>query len=222
MLALSCLGLLVAGCQAGLMPAPEAQLVPNRRHAAVAESHGVRIVAETDAWHGSPSDLEGLVVPLLVTIENLGPVPVRLRYDAFTLVGADGRRYPARSPFDIRGVVSEPVPYGAYPDWGDAPYLGPYHPGWWAGGPWPRSWYYDRYWPYYYSYPPYRRVALPTPDMVQTALPERVLQPGERVTGFLFFDGVPTRVPRADFVADLVDARTAAPFGTVAIPFVMG
>jgi hypothetical protein len=219
---------LVAGCQAGLTPAPDARLVPNRTQAAFAESHGVRIVAEADAWYGSPSDLEGLILPLLVTVENRGSVPIRLRYAGFTLVAADGRRYRALSPFDIRGAVSEPLPYGAYPDWGDAPYLGPYYPGWRPGGPFPRRWYYDRYWDRYAygyyppPYPAYRRVPLPTPDMIQAALPERVVQPGERVTGFLFFEGVPARVSRVDFVADLIDARTSAPLGTVSIPFVTG
>jgi hypothetical protein len=200
-------------------------VLPGRRAAAVAQSDGVRIVAEPGAWWGEPRDLEGLIMPLLVTIENTGSTPLRLRYDAFALLAPDGRRYAALPPYDIRGEMTEAIdppfspyhPYYApggrfrpgpplrrhYPGW--APYRGPF-----AYDPW----YYDRH------YPAFRRVLLPTTDMVQMALPEGVLEPGGRVTGFLYFEGVPSRVPRIVFTAALVDARTSAAVGTVTIPFV--
>jgi hypothetical protein len=44
--------------------------------------------------------------------------------------------------------------------------------------------------PFYYDsfHPAMKRVSLPTGDMVQKALPEGVLEPGGRITGFLYLE----------------------------------
>jgi hypothetical protein len=56
--------------------------------------------------------------------------------------------------------------------------------------------------------------------MIVKALPEGVLEPGGRVTGFVYFEEVED-VPRVRFVAQLVNASTGARFGTLTIPFVV-
>jgi hypothetical protein len=95
-----------------------------------------------------------------------------------------------------------------------APYLAAYYP-WspaFAGSFVSDRWYYDRY------RPVFRRVELPTGDMVPKALPEGVVDPGGRASGFLYFEEVGD-VERADFIARLVDASTGARLGSVSIAF---
>ena len=62
---------------------------------------------------------------------------------------------------------------------------------------------------------------LPTGDMVQMALPERVLEPGARAEGFLYFDRVDRKAKRVDFTARLVNATSGDQIGTITIPFVV-
>lgn len=210
----------VAGCVARLAPAPEAVLAPGRPDGAVAEVAGVRIVARPNAWHGFPEDLVREVTPILVTIENGSAAPLRVRYEDFALEAPAGGRFAAVSPFDITGTMTDVVPaasigprfstsfglaYGFGPRFGWHPFL------------------YDPY-PYYYDpfYEPYfrRQIALPTGDMVQMALPENVIEPGTRATGFLYFPRL-RDVERVTFRAPLVHARTGEPIGVASIPFVV-
>lgn len=209
---------LAAGCARALVPAPGAMLVEGIRRGATAEEAGVRVTVRSQAWRGHPPDLRGVVTPLLVTIDNGGQRPLLVRYQQFTLEAPDGRTFVALPPFDIAGTVSEPVGYAAVPldRFWVAPHLRWYYP--WApvfDGPFFHdTWYYSRYRPVFH------RIALPTGDMVQKALPEGVVDPGGRVSGFLYHEDV-RGVDGADFVARLVDAGTGEPLGTVRIPFVL-
>ncbi|PCC67778.1 hypothetical protein SAMN02745121_02414 [Nannocystis exedens] len=217
----SCLRLLpfavLIGCAHSLAPAPEARRVPGHGEAAVAADGGVEIIARADAWRGFPPDLEGAVTPLLVTLTNRSERALELRYEYFRLVSPGGVHYAAVPPFQIDDIVYAPVDT-MYPPlgFGVAPYLSPWYPGWsvWSG-PFPyRGAYYDNY------QTAFQRVALPSGDMVQKALPEGVLSPGGRITGYLYFEHVEdTR--RVDFVTRLVDAGTGEDFGAVEIPFVV-
>lgn len=51
------------------------------------------------------------------------------------------------------------------------------------------------------------------------AIPEGVLEVGEAITGFLFFEDVPPSTARVTFHADLVEASTGKPFDEVDIYF---
>ena len=62
--------------------------------------------------------------------------------------------------------------------------------------------YYDAYETYYAD------IDLPTPEMLQHALPEGVVDPGGSVTGFIYFEDVSDDVPRVEFRGQLVDAST--------------
>ncbi|HKY60237.1 MAG TPA: hypothetical protein VJP59_04420, partial [Gemmatimonadota bacterium] len=68
----------------------------------------------------------------------------------------------------------------------------------------------------------FERVELPTSDMVSGALPEAVVEPGDRVTGFVYFVDDDDHVDldhagRVTFQAELVNAETRRPIDTIGI-----
>jgi hypothetical protein len=211
------LAVALGGCVAQLRPAPGAVVLPGPGQAAIAEAGGVRIVASADAWRGDPESLDQVVTPMLVRVENDGTAAVQVRYEDFALVADDGRRFAAIPPFDVRGVVStlnrvypvygfrvSPFYSAFYPHLAVAPGAYPFDP-----------FYYDAYWPYWH-----RWVNLPTGDMVQKALPEGVLQPGGRATGFLYFEDV-DKARRLTFQARLPVRDTNDQTVSITIPFVV-
>lgn len=187
-----------------------------------ATSSGVRISIKADAWSGEPPTLTE-VIPILVEVENNSKVPVQIRYQAFRVTSPSGAdRFVALPTFNIKGTEVEPITTPLYPFSGFLiaphhhhffPFLTPFH------HPFDHFAYYDLY------YPRFVRYKLPTVDMLRKALPEGVLQPGGKVTGFLYFDEEAEEAEeieegeRAHFVADLINADTGKQFGTVTIPF---
>lgn len=210
--------LVVCGCAVALEPAPGVARVAGVGAGAVAEEGGVRVVARAQAWRGYPGDLRNAVTPILVTVDNGSSRPLSIRNEHFTLEGADGRTFAALPPFEIAGSVSEPVPY-ASAAWAGFAFGSPWPSGrlgWAFGGPfWATGPYYDPY------YPAFPHVVLPTGDMVQKALPERTLEPGGRLTGFLYFEDVPRNARSVTFTMQLVEPGTPAPVGSIRIPFVV-
>lgn len=207
----------LTGCAATLEPAPEARLVPGMEGAAVGEFAGVEIVATAESWRGSPPDIDEVVTPMLVTITNQSQRRLELRYEDFALMTPGRVQFAALPPFQITGVAYAPIDVSGPPmGFHVAPYLSPWYPGWsvWEG-PFPyRASYYDAY------STGFLRVALPSGDMIQKAIPEGVLAPGGRVTGFLYFEQV-ADVRHISLVARLVDATTEEVFGTIEIPFIV-
>lgn len=67
-----------------------------------------------------------------------------------------------------------------------------------------------------------RAVELPTSDMLRKGLPEGVLEPGGRVTGFLYFEGIGPDVDRVRLLADFPDAVTDERVTRLGIPFEVG
>jgi hypothetical protein len=183
---------------------------------------GVTVTVKADAWSGQPAELTE-VIPLLVTIENNSRVPIRLRYAEFTLAG-DGDRTPALPPFEITGTETEPVGTAGFID-GPYPYplrgfyVAPHYRRFYPRlRAFPGPFAYD---PLFYStrFPAFRRLRLPTGDMVQKALPEGVLEAGGRVTGFLYFEDIDVgKDDTATFVTDLVNASTGETVGAIRIP----
>lgn len=222
------LALLLAGCSATLRPAPGTVAIPGPGHGAIAEAAGVRIVAVAEAWRGYPEDLGSVVTPILVVVENGSARRLGIRYDRFALESPDGRRLVAVPPFAVSGSVSVRVMAPYYPPvvgFGVAPYLSPYYPGWVVySGDFPHRRAHDHWrrdWPFFMAHPTYAWVRLPTTDMIQRALPEGVVEPGGKITGFLYFDELPGSTRAVTFTATLVDAAGETPFGTVRIPFVV-
>jgi hypothetical protein len=199
-----------------LVPAPGAQPAPpGPGKGAIAEVHGVTVIARSDAWSGFPPDLDR-VTPILVTIENNSSVPLRLRYNEFRLEAQEtGETFAAIPPFDIRGTEVEPITALGYSGFWVAPYYAPFYPGlrpYYGAFPFDH-YYYDTY------YPTWVDIQLPTGDMIQKALPEGVLDPGGRVTGYLYFHNVKRTAKVVVFTDELVNASTGDAFGTIRIPF---
>jgi hypothetical protein len=183
---------------------------------------GVTVTVKADAWSGQPAELTE-VIPLLVTIENNSRVPVRLRYAEFSLAG-DGERGSALPPFEITGTETEPIGTtglidGPYPFPLRGFYVAPHYSRFYPRlRVFPGPFAYD---PLFYSrrFPVFRRFQLPTGDMVQKALPEGVLEPGGRVTGFLYFEDIDVgKDDRATFVTDLVNASNGETVDAIRIP----
>jgi hypothetical protein len=217
------LALTTPGCATMLVPGPGAHRVPGVGYAADAREAGIHVVASAEAWTGLPSDLDDFVTPLLVTITNDSERALEVRYENFALQTPGGVIFAALPPFQVTGFALEPLdtmgigPMVGY-GFSVAPYLSPWYPGWSIyGGPFPfNSGYYGGYSGFYSSY---GRVSLPTGDMIQRALPEGVLAPGGRISGFVYFERV-IDVVRVAFVAHLIEVGGQA-FGMVQIPFVV-
>src|SRR2546428_1812414 len=100
----------LAGCAAELRPAPTAQVLPGPGRPATAAAAGVRVVAQTGTWQAHPVALDGVVTPILVTVDNQSGVPLRIRHSDFALVSSDGRRFAALAPGEVHGAVANPGP----------------------------------------------------------------------------------------------------------------
>jgi hypothetical protein len=226
--------LLAVGCvtETKLQPLPTAETT--RGGAAFIEEQGVRLVADGDAWRGTPSTLERLVTPVQVRIENQSGRPLRIQYETFSLLGSSRFQYSALSPFELAEEgdtayggsghggssanlqLSVGTGFGWYSGWGRTPFYAWGHRGRGLYNPWYDPWYDPFYRPYSYWNPP---EPLPTRDMLRQALPEGTLEDGGTITGFLYFQDVSEREGRVTLQARLVDARTGEQFGTLAIPF---
>jgi hypothetical protein len=204
----------LSACATTLKPAPGAPVVEGSLgRGAIAEGAGVRLIAWAGAWRASPRSLEAVVTPVLVSVENRSQVPLRLRHSDFALVGPAGQTFAARSPFEVVGHVAEPAGWYASPRF----YAGPFVVRDVRG----RPFLIDPLWddPFFYG-PAFTSVELPSGDMVQLALPERVVEPHGSATGFLYFERV-RKVPGVDLSARLVDDRSGQPVVTLTVPFVV-
>ncbi len=193
--------------------------------AAVVSTGGVEILTNTDAWSGDPRQFNRLL-PILVVITNDSDVPLRVRHSDFSLVTSAGERVTATTPFDLDIVEVEaydtPIyPYAALSHRAYSPY---------RVSSFSRFGHYGRFghsggFGYHFGslyYSPFRRIELPTTDMVAKALPERILEPGERTSGFLFFKEFSHDFDRVEFEVELVNAETRHRFATLEIPEIEG
>src|SRR3981081_50824 len=92
-----------------LVPAPEAQRLPGQPAAAVASAEGVQVTVNSQRWKGQPGDLDSIVTPLHVVVENGSRVPIRIRYRDFTLTNSQGLQSAAIPPFAIQRPGSRVV-----------------------------------------------------------------------------------------------------------------
>jgi hypothetical protein len=203
-LAVALLGLASIGCAADRHPSSSGTPAPARTWSATAAD--VEVVVIADAWRGWPRDLWRVVTPIHVSITNRGDVPLRVARANFALLVDGRRRLAAADPHDVRGVIYEPppavwvqtragLPPPGYTEWA----LQPSAP----TGSWdPRVG--DQF-------------ALPTPEMLERALPEGVLEPGRTTSGFLYFERAPAAPARLELTALVVDALSGEPRGTVVV-----
>jgi hypothetical protein len=212
-----------AGCSrtiAKLSPAPGTLAASGPGQGAMATAAGVQVVARAQAWQWGPSNLNTEVTPLLLEMQNNGDRPVSIRYNHISLTDAEGHRFNVMPPYDIDATVSEPLrienPYYGFDRFALAPYLRRWYP---------RFSIYDgafAYDPAYYApyITRYREIRLPTPEMVQRALPEGVLSPGGRAAGFVYFEPLHRDARTLTLSVDIVDARSGTSLGAATIPFV--
>jgi hypothetical protein len=200
-LGLAVLALASSGCASEPYPVTVSSVSPAFARTRSATAADVEVAVTPDAWHGWPRDLSRVVTPIHVSIANRGDAPLRVVRGNFALLVDGRRRLAAADPNDVRGVIYEPPParIGSEPpgsgDWALQP-----------GAP-AASW--D---------PRVReQFPLPTPEMLERALPEGVLEPGRTASGFLYFERA-AATPRVELTAILVDARSGEPRATVAVP----
>jgi hypothetical protein len=203
-----------AGCaeRTVLMPAPGAPAVE------VAGANGIRVTVEQGDVPGVRA-IETAVTPLKVTIVNDGPRPVAIRYDHIYLVGPDGKRFAALPPYQAereaaQAIAPPPPPPLVYDRFFVAPHLRYYYP---YLTPFADPFLYDPlYYDQYFQYWHRRRVAMR--EVRSLSIPEGVLEPGGRVSGYLFFEHVPSKQGQVTLHADLLDARDGRPVAVVTVP----
>ncbi len=217
--AVVCAGAVACATERGLIPGPGAPVLRADQSVAVQTDRGVRLFVDGDAWTGSPADLEEVMTPVRVTLENYSGQPVRIQYRNFLLVGGSGLRYEAICPFKIdrpgpartsQIITPTFTMLGFFP----SPYFARFYPGL---RPWPYAFPYDGF--YYDRTFVTWRAPLPSEDMIERALPEGVLEPGGMVSGFVYFNDVGDREKQVLFRAEVVGAREGKQVATVAIPF---
>lgn len=216
-----CSALSLAGCQSDprITAARTEKRVDMNTGAASAGPVEVRVTAET--WDEFPPNLAAEVTPLRVSIQNDGDTPIQVRYEDLRLVDARGRAFRALPPFriDERVYVDRPVEYPTFDYSGF--YVAPHYARGYPGiDAWTSPFDYDPY--YYDSYAADWSVQLPTQDMIERALPEGVIDPGGKVSGFVYFEHfVADGVDRVRFVYDVHNARSGEQSATVTIPFIV-
>jgi hypothetical protein len=182
-----------AGCaqDTGLVPAPQAAVVPGSARLAYAQQGDIAMWVDGDAWRGDPRDLEDVMAPIWVRLDNRGRRPVRVMYKDLGLELPSRVRVTPLPPFSMRTqgplrVSAVRAPAFHHHGFYVAPGYGFYYPG---VRPWHRPLPYDPF--FYDTYYARWRVPLPTEDMLRGALPEGVLEPGGSVSGFLYFPDIP-------------------------------
>ena len=176
---------------------------------------GIHIVADGDAWSGDPANLEKLLTPVKVTIENHSGDPLRIRYREFSLENSAGFHATPLSPVKLSNST-QPAATPITPGFtADGFYVAPYFQFYGSAfSPWPYEFPFDN--PQGNQYSSWEQS---TPDMIAKAIPEGVLSPSGSIAGFLYFQKVVKGVDSVDFVARLVQARTGQVLGTARIQF---
>jgi len=210
---------LCAGCGHGaLAPAPSASVVPNAPTAAYSVADGVRCSANVGAWNGREGELPDFVVPVKVRIKNDSGRPIRILYEAFALLGKNGRSYRPIPVLPIDADARKRIPRlnPIYASTGF--FVAPrFHDVYTTLEPW---------WT-----PLGRDEALheelfnrwgkhrPDLDVLRVALPEGVLASGGVLTGYLFFESPLDKESRVTFAVDFGAGDGKDTVASIEIPF---
>lgn len=229
--AIGAAALLVSCATAVLLPGPGAHVLPGAESIAVDEVAGIRLTVQADAWPGDRR-VPGRVQPMRITIENRSAATVRVRYGDFAIVSGT-HRYPALPPVRVEGELLSPMlasgvapirtPGFSYHRFYVAPYFARLYPGVPVyGAP------YLFYDPDYYAFwsVDFARAVRPSVEVLSLALPEGVIEPEGRVSGFLYFRTLDPDAGTATFRTTLIALRDGVPIGggilgEIAIPFVV-
>lgn len=220
--------LVTVGCthEGKLRPQPGAVPLTEDENAAVTGAQGVRLVAYGSSWKGQPADLERQFTPVQIRLENHSGRPLRVEYKSFELDAKEV--FVARSPQALGDILSARatrfrparpayVPPPTSPNRRDPQAVASDRGNTYTG----RG----------YEVAPFNPVpchtcpslfaasAVPSPDMLQQALPEGPLESGQDREGFVFFEQPLLGVDKATLQVKLVDASTGEQFGMLSVPF---
>jgi hypothetical protein len=201
----------------GLVPDPQATVVPDNSKTAYDQADGVVVFVNGDAWKSNPRDLADVMTPIKVTVRNERQSRIRIGYKDFALKTSTGLSTNPLPPFSINApgpsrtaVISSPGFF--YDRFFVAPAYHRFYPGLatWGGG-----WALDPALSdqYYLEW----QVPLPTEDMLRQAIPEGVLEPGGSVTGFLYFPKVRDK-GTVTFRASLPETPAGTQLAAIDIP----
>lgn len=221
------LAFLLAACtpvQAGLEPATSADEVRFLERAARAQDGDIIVVAQAAAWPGE-AIITQKVTPIRLRVENHGDVEASIHLENIALLGGTGRVYAAVPPVLLSGAVDriEPPTHPFEPGFDSDRFVvarryRTAYPGLSAyNGRFDYNLFYNRT---RYEYWEVHEI-LPTPEMVQHALPEGVLEAGGHVTGWVYFEKVDAMVEReVALSADVLPVEGDEPLAQLDVPFV--
>lgn len=210
--------ILLISCSSQIKLWPVNSSVKNLSGAASDSVALIHILVETQAWPGDPPQIKSKVIPIRVTIKNKSGNLLRVRTSEFAFENNNGKRYPALPPYNIKGTIEEPFNPGfSYDHFLIAPYYSSFYP---KISPCPNDFMYDQ--TYYDTfYPALIQYRLPTKEMIRLALPDGVIDVGGYLSGFLYFQNIPTKEREIKFVAKLINAVSGDLMGTISIPFII-
>jgi len=207
-----------------IVPGPGAHSSVILEGMAFAETSGVSIMLETQAWTGKP-DILDKITPIRITLQNKSRDLLLIRYNVFHLEGlTSGDNYAALPPYEIRGTLDDPWIILPYPlplpsavvcqKFSVAPYCSRMYPAFpaYQDSFTVDSLYYSRY------YTVWAKIELPTEEMLIKVLPDGVVEQGGYVSGFLYFEKIDRNEEELLFTADLIDALKGRLLGTITIP----
>ena len=206
---------LLISCSSQIKLFPVTSSVKNLPDAASDSIAGIHMLVETQSWSGDPQ-IKSKVIPIRVTIQNKSGNLVRVRTSEFAFVSNNGERFAALPPYDIKGTIEQPFyPGFTYDQFLIAPYYSAFYPNISAC---PSDFAYDQ--SYYNTYyPAWARYQLPTKEMLRLALPDGVVDVGGYVSGFLYFQNIPSKEREVKLIAKLINAVNGDLMGTLSIPF---
>lgn len=196
-------GLTACSSATTLRPTPGVPRLDGSPDAALDTQCGVRVVANANAWTGP--DIRGEVLPIRVSVMNDSGHAIAIRYREVELVAPSGKTYAAVPPRQVQGAIEAHEVQSCV-----APALCRHE-----FSPHSR----DR------TLHPCRDpahgtfVRLPTPEMLDWAMPERVIESGSQLAGFLYFQPVEVEQRRVTFRLRILDAKTEHEIGVARIPF---
>lgn len=188
---------------------------------------GINIITKVNYWKGNP-EIKQYVTPVYVTINNNSNKQLKISYEQFSLISSKGERFAALPPFGVTGEVSRPallqqyspilVPGFTYRGFLIAPFYSSIYP---EIPVFDEEFYFDPlYYSNYYNYWDQVQYDLPTPKMIDNALPEGVLKKGGEISGFIYFEKINNvKSNNIDFKADLINSKTGNNFAVISIPF---
>jgi len=166
---------------------------------------GIIITARVDSLNYAPYRQVDNLTSFYLDVQNLSATPWKFPFNGLMVVASDGRQFTAISPLQVKEMVSRDLPYMV-----PYPYVGYYYLEDAQRGSYFNSFTSDL--PYYAANHPQ--------DIFTQALPEAAVEPGNRISGLVYF--VVDLSSMSAFQLKIRPPSAAAPSGAEYIfPFVV-